>query len=374
MMMAAFFEVSIFHAEEHLMQIHNCHVHVFTINHVPEDFLPLRLVRFLAKRRFTKGVARILHRLNWKSDVDTFDRYAAFLQIGSLGDQRDIFANIQRFYPDNARFVALSMDMEHMACGRCRRSFIEQLDDLASMKKEFGDALLPFICVHPQREKLLGLVREYIEEKGFHGIKLYPPLGYFPYDSRLAPIWEYAQKNQIPVIAHTSKGGVCYRGMMADDMFRESRIGTITVGEQSNQELCSHFSHPKNYEHLLNDFPKLKIALGHCGGDTEWKAYLNDPPVPAINENWLNIILSLVKKYPTLYADISYTLHDPRFLNYLKVLLQDANLKTKILFGSDYYLVQMDTSEKSFSIDLRAGLGEQDYRQIAETNPKKFLF
>ncbi len=36
-------------------------------------------------------------------------------------------------------------------------------------------------------------------------------------------------------------------------------------------------------------------------------------------------------------------------------------------------MVQMATSEKKFSLDLRAHLGEDDYRQIAEINPKVFL-
>lgn len=55
--------------------------------------------------------------------------------------------------------------------------------------------------------------------------------------------------------------------------------------------------------------------------------------IPTINENWLNIILSLVKKYPSLYTDISYTLCDPHFTNYLKVRLQDEKLKPKYCSG-----------------------------------------
>ena len=36
-------------------------------------------------------------------------------------------------------------------------------------------------------------------------------------------------------------------------------------------------------------------------------------------------------------------------------------------------MVKMAASEKNFSLDLRGYLGEDDYRQIAETNPKAFL-
>jgi hypothetical protein len=47
----------------------------------------------------------------------------------------------------------------------------------------------------------------------------------------------------------------------------------------------------------------------------------------------------------------------------------------KVLFGSDYYMVESEKySEKRLSIDLRAELGEDKFWQIANVNPKKYLY
>lgn len=353
------------------MQIHNCHIHTFTLKNIPVDFLPLNLIRFMGKRPFTRDLVRVLQKLNPFSETDRFDRFAAFVQIGALESQLAMFENIKRFYPEDTRFVVLAMDMEYMGCGYVRQSFQEQLDELAALKRKYGDLVLPFIAVDPRRNNILDMVKVYIEDHGFHGIKLYPPLGYFPYDARLAPVWKYAEANRIPVVAHTSCGGVYFRGKITKEMLPDE---AITLEGKSNKELCNIFAHPKNYDRLLDDFPDLRISLAHFGGQDEWGRYLNDPPLDDADGNWLKVIMDLARKRPSLYTDIAYTLFDRSYTNYLKVLLRDEKLKTKILFGSDYYLVEQDSSEKNFSIDLRASLGEQDYQQIAEMNPKSFLY
>jgi hypothetical protein len=74
-----------------------------------------------------------------------------------------------------------------------------------------------------------------------------------------------------------------------------------------------------------------------------------------------------------LYSDISFTLNNREFFPLLKVLLNNKKLKSKILFGSDYYMVETKTTERRFSIDLRADLGDDDFLTIASKNPQKFL-
>lgn len=51
----------------------------------------------------------------------------------------------------------------------------------------------------------------------------------------------------------------------------------------------------------------------------------------------------------------------------------NQDLKSKILFGTDYYMVQIVTSKTEFNHTLRQGIGDDNYRQIAETNPQVFL-
>lgn len=406
------------------MIIHNCHTHVFTIQAVPEYFLPFGLVRFLAKYKFSRFIARFLNRLNPFSTDDLFDRYAAFLRIGTSATQADIFKEIQKFYPAGSRFVVLSMDMTYMDAGKSSQSFVEQLTELTQLKQQYAELCLPFICLDPRRNQLVDLAIKHLEEKNFAGIKLYPPLGYYPYDSRLDPIYEYAQDKQIPITPHTSPGGVYYRGKwhklkeylqgfkFADIDFEQILEEFIKDKRRTGtkrQKICSFFAHPVHYLYLLNQYPQLKINFAHFGGNDDWDDYIqnplsrderqeydtivadirallkNDSPTAdeqkqltekiesAFKLNWLYLILQMLKEYQNVYADISYTLNDEKYFSFLKILLQDSQLKRKILFGSDFYMVQMVTSEKKFSLDLRAYLGEDNYRQIAETNPKEFL-
>ncbi|MCB0618653.1 MAG: hypothetical protein KDC43_03210, partial [Saprospiraceae bacterium] len=47
--------------------------------------------------------------------------------------------------------------------------------------------------------------------------------------------------------------------------------------------------------------------------------------------------------------------------------------REKILLGSDFYMLQKDYRERRFGIDLRGYLSDDDYWQIAEVNPRRFL-
>ena len=70
---------------------------------------------------------------------------------------------------------------------------------------------------------------------------------------------------------------------------------------------------------------------------------------------------------------LSFTLNNEVFFPLLKILLDDDNINGQILFGSDYYMVETKTSERRFSIDLRASLGEKKFNTIAINNAHRFL-
>ncbi len=359
------------------MIIHNCHIHTLTDKHVPRNFLPFGLVRFLARHAVTRRLAGLLHNLFPFSDSDLFDRYARFITIGTKGSQKKIFNEIRKFYPAQTSFVIHSMDLEYMGAGKVKVPYVRQLEELALLKAEYGDTVLPFVFADPRRPDLPGLVTRFIEKHNFSGVKIYPALGYFPHDKRLYPVYEYCQKKKIPVTAHTSRGGIYFRGKIKDSMFSGSSIPVPEFKSKKRGETCSFFSHPAHYKEVLKDFPKLKICFAHFGGDEEWNSFFDSPDVDEkkqedINRNWLSLIVEMMETYPTLYADVSYTMHRQRFRSLLKVLLQNRKLKKKILFGSDYYMVQRDTTERTFSIELRAFLGDDLYKQIAETNPVQF--
>jgi len=353
--------------------IYNCHTHIFTNEDVPEDFLPWKLVWVLRNFRLVPRLSYVLKRIIPFIDNDLFDRFAATLDISDQRSQREVFETLMGFYPEGARFVVLAMDMEYMGAGDAR-SYRDQLDELALVREHYPDRLLPFVCADPRRHHILDIVKTYIEQRHFHGIKIYPPLGYYPFDDNLYPVYEYAQTNEIPILTHCSPGGLYFKGRITKDMFAHPKTGLL-LERKPNKAFAANFSHPDNYVHVLKDFPNLKICLAHFGGEEEWNNYLINPwdSGRTQHSSWFRIILNMIKTYPNLYTDISYTLHDPEFYPLLKVVMLDNAARHKILFGSDFYVVQIDRAERAFSLGVRTALGEADFTLIAHTNPKAFL-
>lgn len=342
------------------MQIHNCHMHIFTVDHVPENFLPLGLAKWMKLPYLKIPLRYLLVNLNPFSNRDIFERYANFIRISTNKTQQQVFEVVRAYYPLDTKFVVLPMDMEYMDAGKVPKDIIAQHDELAQLVQTYPNQIIPFVAVDPRRPNILNLLRSWIEEKGFKGIKLYPPLGYMPTDPVLMQVYEYAQANNLPVMTHCSRGGVRNKKLSASQ--------------------ASSFSDPNNYLPILKRFPNLKICMGHCGGDQDWNQYLDQPwdgSLPSSQMSWLSKILDIMRSgdYPNFFADISYTIfHIEENAQILKVLLQDPLVKSQILFGSDFYMVEQEKfPERRLTMTLRANLGEDLFTQIAETNPKRYL-
>ena len=356
--------------------IHNCHAHVFTNANVPNGFLPFGLLLVLRWRIVAGALNWLLRRLIPFDKNDLFDRVASIVGIGQHNTPLEILQILRGYYPEGSKFVLLSMDMEHMCAGRVVQPYRRQLEDLRELKRRFPEEVFPFVCADPRRMEVTDIVKEYIEKHGYTGIKLYPPLGFFPFDPKLDEVYRYAEACQAPVMTHCSRGGAYGRCPITPDM----RVHPIT-GERLKGFWKKHFTDnyadPENYRHVLARFPNLKICLGHFGGIEEWRKYLTHAWRPHIDpkQSWNATIMDLIRdtRYPNVYADISYTSHDPALHPFIRVLVEDEALRQRILFGSDFYMVQVETSERAFSIGLRGFLGEENFRQIAEVNARRYL-
>ncbi|MFK5855036.1 MAG: amidohydrolase family protein [Bacteroidota bacterium] len=349
----------------------NTHIHIFKDIDIPRRFLPLGLVRILASKPGYFLTAKLLNNINPFSDEDLFNRYIKFVRIGRMGSQQLIFENCSRFYPIDTKFVILPMDMAFMGAGKVPRAYADQLAELGELKKTYPQ-ILPFIHVDPRRKGIFDLLKKSVEEWGFKGVKLYPPLGYFPYDERLYPIYDYCQKNNLSVISHCSPyNPVHFKGSKKELYELLSKSDKpIEIKGKSKKQLCSNFSHPHNYEQVLTDFPDLNICLAHFGSEYFWEKYLENPEIEG---NWFVLIKDMILNFDNLYSDISFTLNNENFFPLLKILLGNEKLRRRVLFGSDYYMVETKTTELKFSIDLRAYLGEYYFTAIAINNPQRFL-
>ena len=354
--------------------ITNSHTHIFTFDHVPKNFLPFGLVRFFAKKNRSENFARFLSRLLPFSDQDVLDRFATFLEQGYEKQQSDILDSLMRFYPDGTRFVVLPMDMHYMGAGEPKEPYPEQMNTLLKMKSEpkYKDILLPFVFADPRRPGVTEHVKEYINQHGFSGIKLYPPLGYYPFDPRLDDIYAFAQEKQVPIITHCSHPVVFYKGKISKEMLKHPLTGEI-LKKEKNRKFADHWTHPSNYRHVLKKFPELKICFGHFGGSAEWINYYNHTSEEEYMSSWFYEIKCLMKEFKNVYADISYTASEEDLYPMFKLLFLDPLLRSKTLFGSDFYMARIEGKEFKFSIALRTAIGEENFRQIAIENPQVFL-
>jgi predicted TIM-barrel fold metal-dependent hydrolase len=364
---------------EGVVEITNCHIHTFTQAHTPDRFLPWPvplLVRIPWIRSILIWVARLVDR----ERKTALGRYAQIIETSYKKTQREVFEIVRGFYPEGTRFVLLPMDMTKMNAGRVAVGIDAQHAEIATLRSAYPEGIvIPFAAVDPRHDEIVEKTIALIEQHHFRGLKLYPPTGYHPYDHRLWPLYQYAEKQNLPVLTHCSRpASVKYRGKPTAQMRTDPVTGELlNIGRD---ELLTRFTDPEAYVPLLQKYPKLRVCLAHFGGAGDWTRYLDHPWHPATdiaNKSWLAKILDMLRegKYPNLWTDISYTLYaNDEHVYLLKVLLSDPKVSSRVLFGSDFYVVEnAELEERRRSVRLRAMLGEELFNTIAHQNPNTFL-
>lgn len=339
--------------------IYNCHNHTFTHENIPNGYFPLFLVqaaRVKPLRWALRNAMKVV--VPWTKN-DKVHRYSAFIKATYRETQEENFKHLSGYYPEKTKFIILPMDMAYMGAGKVIEDIDGQHNELARLaaKPEYKNTLIPFAHIDPRRPESLNRLKSLVEEKNFKGVKIYPTLGYGPGDDILMKeIYPYMVEKNIPLMAHCSPGSV--------------------NSKEISRDRAHAFADPYNYRRVMDEHPDLRVCLGHFGGIDEWRRHLNEPRDPH-NPTWLTKIKSLIKSgdYPNLYTDISYTIFNYREnAPLLKILLEDSEILEKVLFGSDFYMVESEKySERRLSTDLRSELGENKFWKIANENPQVYL-
>jgi predicted TIM-barrel fold metal-dependent hydrolase len=362
-------------ADESSGPIVNCHTHVFTIDHVPRKFLPLGLPVAMRSAAI-RGAMTTLARAAWPfSNKDQLNRLARFIDCTFGRSQADLFDELAAFYPRDTRFIVLSMDMAFMGAGEPPVDLPAQLADLAALKRKHGDRILPFIAVDPRRPEVMDLVREHIEEHDFAGIKLYPPLGFWPQDPRLDEVYAYAAERGVPILTHCARGGVYFKGDLTRAM-RTPPGAPEPLPAAPNRDFTDHFAAPEHFRPVLQRHLCLRICFAHYGSTIDWTNYLAEPwrhSDEAKAGNWIHDIHRLMREHEGVYTDISYTLVEERIIPLLKVFLHNPLHRSRCLFGTDFYMLERDGSEREVAIRFRYRIGEEIFRALAIENPPRFL-
>lgn len=341
--------------------ITNCHIHLFNIEHVPQNFLPFGLMRLLRNPHVQRPLIRALRAGAWGR---MGRRAARFAEVGGQRTQQEIFEVVSGYYPRGTRFVVLPMDMAFMKRGAPPKDIEAQHDELADLASKSDGAIIPFAAIDPRNPRALDELKR-CRDMGFRGVKIYPPLGYPPsHEVLLKHIYPFCIENNLPVMGHCSRGGVRERDL--------------------SDQMQAQLAGPTAYRDVLKAFPELRVCLAHFGGNQDWNDYLGPPHRSPgkerdefRRENWLAQILDMIRggEYPNLWTDISYTAFDfEQNVPALSVFMSDHTVLNRVLFGSDFYMTEASgVSERRVAIELRHGIGDEKFRAISNVNPPRYL-
>lgn len=198
------------------------------------------------------------------------------------------------------------------------KGFEKEVWGLMKLRNAHQDCVFPFFAVDPRRAGIMDVIMKgkhfmqnetpLVSKNGpFFGIKLYPRLGYMPFDvERDCPgLYKWCQENDIPITFHCS----------------------LTGFPQFPNWQYEMFGDPANWIPVLDMYPNLKIDFAHFG---------NNGP------GWDQAIINLMKRPGNkIFTDLAcYT--NPNELKTVKSLLNtNPILKERLMFGTDFDVMLM---------------------------------
>lgn len=387
----------------------NIHTHVFSRYCAPDKFLRVPLPKTLDPfagfiKRFLEGglSQKLIQLIARRSGSSLLERYIQFIQIGTQQSQNDVYGIMQNAYrslkPD-IRFVILTMNMDFMDPSHSYHLNINgQLKEIERLRLTYPNHVFPFLGIDPrhlQGQQLVNWAKDYFDRGICFGLKLYPSLGFFPFDPALDQLYEWAETNEIPIMTHCTRSGVFYTGRFSDVLTSSSpyrinsnstsyveiieRIKLFQDSKLTRKDTkygCNIFTHPQNYIPILEKYPKLKICFGHFGGSDEMLGEKSKVMSQGLDQyNWHEFILNLIVNRPdfeNVYTDISYTLSELKIFNKLKSYFE-TNAANKILFGTDFYMTAQENQEEAILRQSLDQLSNEQFRNIAAVNNNKYL-
>jgi len=371
----------------------NIHTHIFNVKCAPANFHGKGLGYFinwlLNRPWYGKAILTLLDGINPYTKKPFGARLANFFRIGLQKNQEEIWWDLLKSNDASLQmsYVVLTMDMDYMGAGAAPLNYLAQIDEVASLKRKYPNHIFPFLGIDPRRsdtDGLLSICEEYIEKKGFSGVKIYPPLGFYPFHPNLLGVFEYCVANDLPVMTHCDSGGIYFQGELNEshanpESFAAEKPKGIPfplevqkngkIEKISNGDFKHHFTDPKNYEIILNHpgLKELKLCLAHYGGIEE---------ISRDTGGWYHQIREMLIKYPNVYTDISFTLWDTgNDLVMTKIIadIDDGQIGSKILFGTDYFMTIRKKSENVLISDFKKKIGETRFHKIAVENTANYI-
>jgi len=153
--------------------------------------------------------------------------------------------------PELARVVvcALDLGLDPSPAFPFMSIFRTTNEQLASLVETLrSPKLVPFAYIDPRQPDAARQAEYWVRERGLRGIKLYPPIGWYPDEPRVLPTFQAAEALGVPVLIH---------------------MGRVAPHPQ----LRSKFARPLCLEDVGLACPTLKLIIGHFGTPWQWEAF-----------------------------------------------------------------------------------------------------
>jgi len=296
--------------------------------------------------------------------------YAYYIRESSLAE----YFNLP---PENVLTTVLMMDFKMGWNLDVGKSLTEQIYEQKALAK--AKPVLPFLFCDPRRVSLTGednlyqaFNNAFASEVPFFGVKMYPCLGYDPFDYRLWPIYKICEEKGIPVLTHC--GG--------DSISTPDREITVHRGTEpevitgkNRKEVSYQLNDPGRWEQVLEKFPDLRLNIAHFGSSPTWSS---TSPVDKEKDpqQRKETIMALMRKYDNVYSDFSYTIsNEQASRNFIHTIKEDELVRSRSMFGSDFWVVYFKGGLKKNQEIFLDMVGDKDLQQLlCKTNPMNYLF
>ena len=190
------------------------------------------------------------------------------------------------------------------------------IEDLIAGAVRNNDVLIPFGSVDPwDGRRAVHRVRELVRDYGVKGFKFHPSFQAFePNDRRFYPIYEAITEAGVPALFHTGQTG-------------------LGAGLPGGHRIKLRYSDPMLLDDVAADFPELTIVMAH-------------PAVP-----WVDAQIAVAAHKANVYVDLSGW--SPKYFPPQLVAAIGRQLRTKVLFGTDYPYIRLERWRRDFeSLDV----------------------
>jgi len=203
----------------------------------------------------------------------------------------------------------------------------------AAAVRKYPDKFVGLAYIDPRRGNCMELLRHAVEDLGLKGAKFGPIYNAVALsDRRLTPVYEYLQRNNLPLTMHM---GTTYVRNAPLDLGRALHVEPIAL-----------------------KYPNLTMVLAHMG------------------HPWYEDCIVVSRKQPNVFCEVSALSYRPWQYYNILIAAQEYRITDKVYFGTDFPFARVDESVEGL---LRINdqvegtrlprVSEETIQQILGSNP-----